>query len=117
MGGQTGLNLAFGLSERGVLDSFGVELIGANAEAISTAEDRDRFKTAMEEIGLEVPSSGFATQLDEAMALGERIGFPLMIRPSFILGGAGTGTATTHAELAIKAAEGLAASPVHQILI
>ncbi|HEY5025453.1 MAG TPA: hypothetical protein VII76_10805, partial [Acidimicrobiales bacterium] len=61
MGGQTGLNLAFGLSERGVLDTFGVELIGANAEAIATAEDRDRFKTAMEEIGLEVPSSGFAT--------------------------------------------------------
>jgi len=117
MGGQTGLNLAFGLSERGVLDAFGVELIGANAEAIATAEDRDRFKTAMEEIGLEVPSSGFATHLDEAMALGERIGFPLMIRPSFILGGAGTGTAATHAELATAAAEGLAASPVHQILI
>ncbi len=117
MGGQTGLNLAFGLSERGVLDKFGVELIGANAEAISTAEDRDRFKSAMEEIGLEVPSSGFATHLDEAMALGERIGFPLMIRPSFILGGAGTGTADTRAELAKVAAEGLAASPVHQILI
>jgi carbamoyl-phosphate synthase large subunit len=117
MGGQTGLNLAFGLSERGVLDAFGVELIGASAEAISTAEDRDRFKTAMEEIGLEVPSSGFAAHLDEAMALGERIGFPLMIRPSFILGGAGTGTAQTRAELAKVAAEGLAASPVHQILI
>ena len=117
MGGQTGLNLAFGLSERGVLDTFGVELIGANAEAIATAEDRDQFKTAMEEIGLEVPSSGFATHLDEAMALGERIGFPLMIRPSFILGGAGTGTAAHHAELAKVAAEGLAASPVHQILI
>ena len=72
-----------------MLDAFGVELIGANAEAIATAEDRDRFKSAMEEIGLEVPASGFATHLDEAMALGERIGFPLMIRPSFILGGAG----------------------------
>jgi len=117
MGGQTGLNLAFGLSERGVLDTFGVELIGANAQAIATAEDRDQFKTAMEEIGLEVPSSGFATHLDDAMALGERIGFPLMIRPSFILGGAGTGTADTRAELAKAAAEGLAASPVHQILI
>ena len=117
MGGQTGLNLAFGLSERGVLDAFGVELIGANAEAIATAEDRDRFKTAMEEIGLEVPASGFATHLDEAMALGERIGFPLMIRPSFILGGAGTGTAEDRTQLARVAAEGLAASPVHQILI
>jgi len=117
MGGQTGLNLAFGLSERGVLDAFGVELIGANAKAIATAEDRDQFKTAMGEIGLEVPDSGFATHLDEAMALGERIGFPLMIRPSFILGGAGTGTADDRAELAKVAAEGLAASPVHQILI
>ncbi len=117
MGGQTGLNLAFGLSERGVLDAFGVELIGASAEAIATAEDRDRFKTAMGEIGLEVPPSGFATHLDDAMALGERIGFPLMIRPSFILGGAGTGTAGDRAQLARVAAEGLAASPVHQILI
>src|ERR1700728_2004293 len=87
LGGQTGLNLAMALVERGVLERFGVELIGANAEAIATAEDRDQFKTAMEGIGLEVPSSGFATHLDEAMALGERIGFPLMIRPSFILGG------------------------------
>ncbi len=117
MGGQTGLNLAFGLSERGVLDDFGVELIGASAQAIATAEDRDRFKTAMGEIGLEVPPSGFATHLDEAMALGEQIGFPLMIRPSFILGGAGTGTAADRAQLARVAAEGLAASPVHQILI
>ncbi len=117
MGGQTGLNLAMGLSERGVLDAFGVELIGANAKAIATAEDRDQFKTAMEEIGLEVPSSGFATHLDEAMAVGESIGFPIMIRPSFILGGAGTGTADDRAELAKVAAEGLAASPVHQILI
>jgi carbamoyl-phosphate synthase large subunit len=117
MGGQTGLNLAIGLSERGVLDALGVELIGANAEAIATAEDRDRFKTAMGEIGLEVPDSGFAAHLDEAMALGERIGFPLMIRPSYILGGAGTGTADDRAQLARVAAEGLAASPVHQILI
>ena len=117
MGGQTGLNLAIALSERGVLDAFGVELIGAKAEAIVTAEDRDRFKTAMEEIGLEVPSSGFAHSLDEAMAVGESIGFPLMVRPSFILGGAGTGTAADRAELARVAAEGLAASPVHQVLI
>jgi carbamoyl-phosphate synthase large subunit len=117
MGGQTGLNLAIGLSERGVLDALGVELIGANAEAIATAEDRDRFKTAMGEIGLDVPDSGFATHLDEAMALGERIGFPLMIRPSYILGGKGTGTAGDRTQLARVAAEGLAASPVHQILI
>ncbi len=117
LGGQTGLNLAMALVERGVLDTYGVELIGANAEAISTAEDRDRFKTAMEEIGLEVPASGFARSLDEAMVVGERIGFPLMIRPSFILGGAGTGTAHDRSQLALVAAEGLAASPISQILI
>jgi carbamoyl-phosphate synthase large subunit len=117
LGGQTGLNLAMALVEGGVLDAYGVELIGANAEAISTAEDRDRFKTAMEEIGLEVPSSGFARSLDEAMIVGDRIGFPLMIRPSFILGGAGTGTAHDRSQLARVAAEGLAASPISQILI
>ena len=117
LGGQTGLNLAMALVERGVLDTYGVELIGANAEAIGTAEDRDRFKTAMEEIGLEVPASGFARSLDEAMVVGERIGFPLMIRPSFILGGAGTGTAHDRSQLALVAAEGLAASPISQILI
>ncbi len=93
LGGQTALNLTMALVERGVLDRFDVEVIGANAEAISTAEDRDKFKAAMEEIGLEVPQSGFAHSLDEALAIGEQIGFPIMIRPSFILGGAGTGIA------------------------
>jgi carbamoyl-phosphate synthase large subunit len=117
LGGQTGLNLAMALVERGVLDRYGVELIGANAAAIATAEDRDQFKTAMEGIGLEVPASGFAWSLDEAMAVGDRIGFPLMIRPSFILGGAGTGTADDRTQLARAAAEGLAASPISQILI
>ena len=117
LGGQTALNLAMELVDRGVIDAYGVRLIGADAEAIHTAEDRDRFKAAMEQIGLEVPSSGFAHSLDEAMAVGAAIGFPLMIRPSFILGGAGTGTADTRAQLATVAAEGLAASPVHQILI
>jgi len=117
LGGQTALNLAMELVDGGVIDDYGVRLIGADAEAIHTAEDRDRFKAAMEEIGLEVPSSGFAHSLDEAMAVGATIGFPLMIRPSFILGGAGTGTASSREQLAKVAAEGLAASPVHQILI
>ncbi|HYA67236.1 MAG TPA: carbamoyl-phosphate synthase large subunit, partial [Acidimicrobiales bacterium] len=117
LGGQTALNLAMELVDGGVMDEYGVRLIGADAEAIHTAEDRDRFKAAMEEIGLEVPSSGFAHSLDEAMAVGATIGFPLMIRPSFILGGAGTGTADSREQLARLAAEGLAASPVHQILI
>src|SRR5579864_4505788 len=117
LGGQTGLNLAMALSERGVLDAFGIELIGADAKAIATAEDRDRFKAAIEEIGLEVPASGFAHSLEEAMEVGERVGFPIMVRPSFILGGAGTGTAHDRAQLARVAAEGLAASPVHQVLV
>ena len=105
------------LSELGVLERFDVELIGANAEAILTAEDRDRFKHAMGEIGLEVPASGFASSLEQAMAVGEAVGFPLMVRPSFILGGAGTGTAEDRDTLARVAAEGLAASPVSQVLI
>jgi len=117
LGGQTALNLAMAMVERGVLEDLGVELIGASAQAIATAEDRDRFKAAMEAIGLEVPSSGFAHSVAEAMAVGEAIGFPLMIRPSFILGGAGTGTAADADQLRALAAEGLAASPVRQILI
>ncbi|MDE3086254.1 MAG: carbamoyl-phosphate synthase large subunit [Acidobacteriota bacterium] len=117
LGGQTALNLAMDLWRSGTLQAYGVRLIGANAEAISTAEDRDRFKAAMEEIGLEVPSSGFAHSLEEAMVVGEEIGYPLMIRPSFILGGAGTGTAGDPGEFRRLAAEGLAASPVGQILI
>jgi carbamoyl-phosphate synthase large subunit len=117
LGGQTALNLAMAMVERGILDELGVQLIGANAQAIATAEDRDKFKAAMEDIGLEVPSSGFAHSLSEAMVVGEEIGFPVMIRPSYILGGAGTGTARDRDELARLAAEGLAASPVHQILI
>ncbi len=76
LGGQTALNLTMALSERGVLDAYGVEVIGANAEAIATAEDRERFKAAMEEIGLAVPASGFAHSLDEALAIGESIGYP-----------------------------------------
>jgi carbamoyl-phosphate synthase large subunit len=117
VGGQTGLNLAMELTELGVLEEFRVELIGANAEAIVTAEDRARFKRAMAEIGLEVPASGFASSLEQAMAVGEQVGFPLMVRPSFILGGAGTGTADDRDTLARVAAEGLAASPVSRILI
>ena len=117
LGGQTALNLAMALVQSGILDEFGVELIGASAEAIATAEDRDQFKTAMEGIGLEVPSSGFAHNLAEALVVGEEIGFPLMIRPSYILGGSGTGTASDLDEFRRLAAEGLAASPVQQILI
>jgi carbamoyl-phosphate synthase large subunit len=117
LGGQTALNLTMALSASGVIDSWGVEVIGANAEAITTAEDREQFKAAMGEIGLATPISGFAHSLDEAMAIGESIGFPIMVRPSFILGGAGTGIAVDRARLLQLAAEGLDASPVSEVLI
>src|SRR5256884_5097293 len=99
LGGQTALNLATQLADAGVLEKYGVELIGASIEAIHTAENRDRFKAAMTEIGLAVPASGFAYNIDEAMAVGEDIGFPLIVRPSFILGGHGTGMAGDADEL------------------
>src|SRR5438309_2513591 len=117
LGGQTALNLAMALSDRGVLEAYGAELIGASATAISTAENRDKFKMAMTEIGLAVPASGFAYTLDEAIVVGEEIGFPLIVRPSYILGGGGTGIADNIDELRDIAAAGLAASPVTEILI
>ena len=117
LGGQTALNLTMALSERGVLDAYGVEVIGANAEAIATAENRERFKEAMQEIGLAVPASGFAHSLDEALAIGDAIGYPIMVRPSYILGGAGTGIAATRDHLVRLAAEGLDASPVNEVLV
>ncbi len=117
LGGQTALNLTMQLVERGVLERYGVEVIGARPEAIATAEDRDRFKAAMEDIGLEVPESGFAHTLDEAEGIALAIGFPIMVRPSFILGGSGTGIAHTMEHFTQLAGEGLAASPVGQILV
>ena len=117
LGGQTALNLTMALAERQVLEAFDVEVIGANPTAIATAEDREQFKAAMQEIGLNVPSSGFAHSLEEAMAIGESIGFPIMVRPSYILGGAGTGIAADRRALQQLAAEGLDASPVNEVLI
>ena len=117
LGGQTALNLTMELVELGVLEHHGVEVIGARPEAIATAEDRDRFKVAMEEIGLEVPRSGFAHSLREAEEIAAEIGFPIMVRPSFILGGKGTGIADDAGRFAQLAAEGLAASPVGQVLV
>ena len=117
LGGQTALNLTMELVELGVLERYGVEVIGARPEAITTAEDRDRFKAAMEEIGLEVPRSGFAHSLEEAEEIAADIGFPIMVRPSFILGGKGTGIAEDAAHFGQLASEGLAASPVGQILV
>ena len=117
LGGQTALNLTMRLVETGVLDRYGVEVIGARPEAIATAEDRDRFKAAMQDIGLEVPRSGFAHSLGEAEEIATDIGFPIMVRPSFILGGKGTGIAEDAARFTQLASEGLAASPVGQILV
>ena len=117
MGGQTALNLAMALDEQGVLQRFGVELIGANALAIRTAENRELFKAAMTEIGLAVPDSGFAYELDEALVVGDKIGYPVIVRPSFILGGKGTGIAHDAESLRRLAADGLDASPISEILI
>ncbi len=117
LGGQTALNLAMALSESGVLERYGVEMIGADAEAIATAENRDRFKAAMVEIGLAVPESGFAYRLADAIDIAERIGYPIIVRPSYILGGAGTGIAADRSALTRLAAEGLEASPVTEILV
>ena len=117
LGGQTALNLAMELVEAGVLDEYGVELIGADAEAIATAEDRERFKVAMQEIGLGVPASGVAHSMDEAHEVIAEIGLPVVIRPAYILGGKGTGIAGTADEFARVAANGLGASPISEILI
>jgi carbamoyl-phosphate synthase large subunit len=117
LGGQTALNLAIGLHDAGVLDRYDVELIGANVEAIHTAEDRSRFKSAMQAIGLAVPRSGLAYGVDEALTVGQVVGYPVIIRPSFILGGGGTGFALDEAEMREVARRGLAASPVGEILI
>jgi carbamoyl-phosphate synthase large subunit len=117
IGGQTALNLAVALHDAGVLERYGVELIGASVEAIHTAEDRSRFKAAMEEIGLRVPSSGFAYNVPEALEVARSVGYPVVIRPSFILGGGGTGIAGDEEELAAAAERGLAASPATEILV
>ena len=117
LGGQTALNLAMELVEAGVLEEYGVELIGADAEAIATAEDRGRFKEAMQEIGLSVPLSGIAHTMDEARRVIDGIGLPVVIRPAYILGGRGTGMAATTVGFETVVAAGLEASPISEILI
>ena len=118
LGGQTALNLAMELHRRGTIGAPGTpEMIGANAEAISTAEDRENFKAAMIEIGLEVPQSGVAHDMVESREVLGRIGLPVVIRPAYILGGKGTGIASTPEEFERIASNGLAASPIGEILI
>jgi carbamoyl-phosphate synthase large subunit len=117
VGGQTALNLAVALHERGILAKYGVKLIGASIDAIKVAEDRLLFKNAMGEIGVEVPSSDVAKTLEEALAIVETVGFPAIIRPSFTLGGVGGGIAYNIEEFRELAGRGLDLSPVHEILV
>jgi len=117
LGGQTALNLAMELEAAGVLDEYGVELIGAKAEAIATAEDRELFKVAMNGIGLDTPVSGTAHTMTEARTVIAEIGLPIIIRPAYILGGRGTGIAATMEEFEKVAAAGIEASPISEILI
>ncbi|MBX7118835.1 MAG: carbamoyl-phosphate synthase large subunit [Gemmatimonadaceae bacterium] len=117
MGGQTALNVAMALYEKGVLAKHGVELIGANARAIKVAEDRKLFGEAMERIGLKCPQGRIATTWDEALAIAEWTGFPAIIRPAFTLGGSGGGIAYNREEYEHIVKRGLAESPISQVLI
>ena len=118
LGGQTGLNVAMELYERGLIGVPGrPEMIGADATAIATAEDREKFKAAMVEIGLDVPRSGTARDMDEARKVVADIGLPVIIRPAYILGGRGTGIAGTPDEFERMAANGLSSSPIGEILV
>src|SRR5881227_1226598 len=117
MGGQTALNVAMKLAERGVLDKYGVELIGADARAIAMAEDRRQFGDAMKRIGLAVPKGGIATTLDGAFGILEVTGYPAIIRPAFTLGGTGGGIAYNRQEFEEIVRRGLDLSPVTQVLI
>ncbi|HEY4689065.1 MAG TPA: carbamoyl-phosphate synthase large subunit [Anaerolineae bacterium] len=117
VGGQTGLNLAMDLHRAGVLEKFGVQLIGAQTRAIDLAEDRLKFKEAMISAGLSVPASGLAGSLAEAEAIAAQVGFPCLIRPSFTLGGSGAGIAHSLEEFRLLVDHGLRESPVHEVLI
>ena len=117
MGGQTALNCALQLEEMGVLEKFGVEMIGAKADAIDKAENRQRFRAAMDKIGLESARSGVAHTLDEAFAVLEHTGLPSIIRPSFTLGGTGGGVAYNKAEFERIVRSGIDASPTNEVLI
>ena len=117
LGGQTGLNLAMELAEKGVLEEYGVEMIGADARVIAKAENRDEFKVAMERIGLEVCRGETVNTLEEARAVVKEIGLPCVVRPSFTMGGSGSSVAYNREEFETLVAKGLEASPVTQILL
>lgn len=117
MGGQTALNSAMELAKRGILEKYGIELIGASPDAIDKAEDRQRFKQAMDKIGLGSARSDIAYSLDEALAVQKKVGFPAIIRPSFTLGGSGGGIAYNMEEFISICTRGLELSPTHELLI
>ncbi|TCS40342.1 carbamoyl-phosphate synthase large subunit [Reinekea marinisedimentorum] len=117
MGGQTALNCALDLEKHGVLEKYGVEMIGANADTIDKAEDRDRFDKAMKAIGLETPRSGIAHSMEEAWEVVEGLGFPSIIRPSFTMGGTGGGIAYNKEEFEQICRRGLDLSPTNELLI
>src|SRR5215472_14226379 len=117
VGGQTGLNLSVALAEAGVLDHYGVELIGAKIDSIKKAEDRLLFKDAMRSIGLETPLSQLVRNIHDGLDFATRAGYPCILRPSFTLGGTGGGIAYNKEELVEILERGLALSPVHEVLI
>ena len=117
LGGQTALNAAVALHERGVLDTYNVELIGANIEAIRAGEDRERFKEIVTGLGAEVPASRICRDLDECLVTAESLKYPVVVRPSFTLGGLGSGIAKTEDDLRRIAGAGLDASPTHEVLL
>src|SRR5688500_1354459 len=117
LGGQTALNIAIGLFETGVLEKYGVQLIGADVDAINRGEDRQIFKDIVRSIGADAPRSTVCSTVEEALATAEEVGYPVVIRPSFTMGGLGSGIATDEPMLRRMAAHGLADSPVHTVLI
>jgi carbamoyl-phosphate synthase large subunit len=117
LGGQTALNVSVALAEAGEPDRLGVRLLGASLEAIRTAEDRSAFKQAMLDAGLDVPRAGIAHTVEDALAIGEELGYPLILRPSFTLGGGGSGFANDRRQLGTAAAKALASSPVSEVLV
>ncbi|RLB13300.1 MAG: carbamoyl phosphate synthase large subunit, partial [Deltaproteobacteria bacterium] len=117
LGGQTGLNTAVQVAKTGLMEELGVEMIGASFPVILKAEDREQFRDAMSHIGLRVPENGIARNMDEVFQIAERIGFPIIIRPSFTLGGTGSGVAYNREELEVIAKAGLDASMISEIII
>ena len=116
-GGQTGLNLAMELESKGILEKYGVALLGVNKESIKRAEDREEFKTLMQDIGEPIPSSVIATSMDECYDFVEKEGFPVIIRPAYTLGGTGGGIAENKKELELLCVKGMENSAIGQILL